>query len=171
MTGVSTSRRSRRVAMIVVHSNPLIEPGVGDAGGMTVYVREVARSLAAHGAEVDIFTRRESEGPPVTELTTGVRVLQVDAGSPEVPKEDLPTYLPEFTARLKAVAEAEGTRYDVLHSHYWLSGRVAAKLSDRWGIPFVHTFHTLGRVKNGRLRRGEQPESRGRLPRPTSWIP
>lgn len=149
--------------MVVVHSNPLIEPGVGDAGGMTVYVREVARSLAARGAEVDVFTRRDSEGLPITELTEGVRVIQVDAGSPDLPKEDLPTYLPEFTARLMAMAGADGARYDIIHSHYWLSGRVAAKLSDRWGIPFVHTFHTLGRVKNGRLRLGEQPESRGRL--------
>ena len=154
----------RRVAMLVVHSNPLAEPGAGDAGGMTVYVRQVASSLASRGIEVDIFTRRDSaEAPAESILRPGVRVLLVDAGAPDLSKEELPAHLPEFTANLLSLVHRLGVRYDVVHSHYWLSGRVASIVSSRWGVPFVHTFHTLGREKNRVLRQGDQPEPEGRL--------
>jgi D-inositol-3-phosphate glycosyltransferase len=149
--------------MLTVHANPLAEPGAGDAGGMTVYVREVAGALAARGVEVDIFCRRD--GTPTRAHPwprAGVRVLPVDAGDPSLRKEEIPAHLPEFAANLAAQAEAAGRGYDLVHSHYWLSGRVAAVLARRWGVPFVHTFHTLGRVKNQRLRDGDvlEPEIR-----------
>ena len=156
-------RGLHRVAMLVVHSNPVAEPGVGDAGGMTVYVRQMARTLAARGLEVDIYTRRDDKvSPSECHLYPGVVVRQVAAGDPGLSKEEIPAYLPEFTANLVCEVERLGLHYDLIHSHYWLSGRVASILSTRWGIPFVHTFHTLGRVKNEGRAQGEpvEPESR-----------
>lgn len=150
--------------MLVVHSNPLAEPGEGDAGGMTVYVRQMAYSLAQRGIEVDIFTRRDSAAAPAdATLRPGVRVIQVDAGPPGLSKEQIPAYLPEFSANLLRVVEASGLTYDVVHSHYWLSGRVAAIVSARWRVPFVHTFHTLGREKNRAKRPGDLMEPEFRL--------
>lgn len=161
---LKVSRPVSRVAMLVVHSNPLAEPGAGDAGGMTVYVRQVASSLAARGIEVDIFTRRDSlDAPTVSVMKPGVRVFQIEAGQPDLSKEDIPAHLPEFTANLIRAVEGRGDVYDVIHSHYWLSGRVASKLAERWSIPFVHTFHTLGREKNRARRPGELAEPEGRL--------
>lgn len=150
--------------MLVVHSNPLAEPGSGDAGGMTVYVRQMAASLAQRGIKVDIFTRRDDAATP-TEMTLrpDVRVIQVVAGSPELSKEQIPAYLPEFSANLLKMVEDSGVTYDVVHSHYWLSGKVAAIVSARWKVPFVHTFHTLGREKNRARRPGDSPEPEFRL--------
>ena len=150
--------------MLVVHSNPLAEPGAGDAGGMTVYVRQMAKSLASRGIEVDVFTRRDSlHTPREAQLTDGSRVVQIPAGDVSLGKQDLPAHLPEFYCNLSRTVEASGIDYDVIHSHYWLSGRVAAKLSKTWGVPFIHTFHTLGRVKNESLAPGDIPEPEGRL--------
>lgn len=149
--------------MPVVHSNPLAEPGAGDAGGMTVYVREVARSLAAMGVAVDIYTRRSEAGDEVAMLSPGVRVIQVEGGPLDLSKEDLPAFIPQFTSNLAEYVELEGLSYDMIHSHYWLSGKVAARLKERWNVPFVHTFHTLGRVKNEALRTGDLPEPPMRL--------
>lgn len=157
-------RPVRRVAMLVVHSNPLAEPGSGDAGGMTVYVRQMAYSLALRGIEVDIFTRRSSAGSPAeVTLRPGVRVIQVQAGAPDLSKEQIPAYLPEFSANLLKLVESSGISYDVVHSHYWLSGKVAAIVSARWEVPFVHTFHTLGREKNRARRPGDLMEPEFRL--------
>lgn len=150
--------------MLVVHSNPLAEPGEGDAGGMTIYVRKVASGLAQRGIEVDIFTRRDSDdAPSEAMLQPGVRVILVDAGAPGIAKEQVAAHLPEFTSRLLELAAASGLKYDVVHSHYWLSGRVASIVSARWSVPFVHTFHTLGREKNRVMRPGDRPEPEGRL--------
>jgi len=150
--------------MPVVHSNPLAPPGAGDAGGMTVYIRQIARGLAARGIEVDIFTRRDSEDTPeVAVLSPGVRAIQIWSGDPGLAKEDLPAVLPAFTSNLLKWVEEVGVSYEVIHSHYWLSGRVAAILKDRWNQPFVHTFHTLGKVKNGARRPGDELEPDSRL--------
>lgn len=157
-------RPIHRVAMPVVHSNPLAPPGAGDAGGMTVYVRQIARGLAARGIEVDIFTRRDSpDAPEVASLGPGVRAIQVPSGDPRLAKEDLPAVLPAFTCNLLKWVEDAGVSYEIIHSHYWLSGRVAAFLKDRWNQPFVHTFHTLGKVKNGARRPGDEMEPDSRL--------
>lgn len=150
--------------MLVVHSNPLAEPGEGDAGGMTVYVRQMANSLAQRGIAVDIFTRRDSGATPdQVQLRPGVRVIQVPAGDPSLPKERLPAHLPEFTANLLAIVRRLNVEYDIVHSHYWLSGKVASIVSRRWGVPFVHTFHTLGLEKNRSRAPGDRPEPEGRL--------
>ncbi len=150
--------------MLVVHSNPTAEPGVGDAGGMTVYVREIARTLAVFGLEVDIYSRRDATAVSEEEfLYPGVRVSSIRAGEESLSKGELPAHLPEFTANVATLVERLGRSYDVIHSHYWLSGRVASILASRWRIPFIHTFHTLGRVKNERLRSEDVAEPEARL--------
>jgi len=154
----------RRVAVLSVHSSPLASPGVGDSGGMNVYIRALARELAARGVESDLYTRAASpDDPPVVEIEPGVRLLHLEAGPLEaVPKQVLPRFLCAFLCSLLRVGEAYGP-YDVLHSHYWLSGWVARLARERWGAPVVHSFHTLGRVKNATLANGDQPEPPTRL--------
>ena len=155
----------RRVATISVHTSPLDQPGTGDAGGMNVYVVEVARRLAAHGTEVEIFTRATSgDLPPTVELMSGVTVRHIAAGPFEgLHKEDLPSQLCAFTSGvLRAEAARDPGYYDLVHSHYWLSGHVGWLAKERWGVPLVHTAHTLAKVKNAWLADGDRPEPAGR---------
>jgi D-inositol-3-phosphate glycosyltransferase len=156
----------RRIATISVHTSPLEQPGTGDAGGLNVYVVEVAKRLAERGVEVDIFTRAVSrEVPPVAELAPGVLVRHVVAGPFEdLDKADLPGQLCHFTFEvLRAEAAYAPGRYDVVHGHYWLSGQVGAVAKERWGVPFVQSMHTLGRVKNATLAAGDAAEPDVRL--------
>ncbi len=154
----------RRVAVLSVHSSPLAPPGVGDSGGMNVYVRAVARELTRHGVASDLYTRAASpDDPPVVELEPGVRLMHLQAGPLEpVPKQVLPRFLCAFLCSLVRSGERYGP-YDVLHSHYWLSGWVARLARERWDAPVVHSFHTLGRVKNATLAEGDRPEPPSRL--------
>src|SRR6266480_2690115 len=159
-------RVPRRIATISVHTSPLEQPGTGDAGGLNVYVVEVAKRLAARGVEVDIFTRAVSrEAPPVAELAPGVFVRHVAAGPFEdLDKADLPGQLCHFTFEvLRAEAAYAPGRYDVVHGHYWLSGQVGAVAKERWGVPLVQSMHTLGRVKNAALATGDAAEPERRL--------
>jgi len=156
----------RRIATVSVHTSPLDQPGTGDAGGMNVYIVEVSRRLAAAGIEVEIFTRATSSDlPPVAELTPGVLVRHVHAGPFEgLAKEELPAQLCAFTSGvLRAEAAQEPGWYDLVHSHYWLSGQVGWLAKDRWGVPLVHSAHTLARVKNASLAEGDRPEPRARV--------
>ncbi|HEY7007564.1 MAG TPA: D-inositol-3-phosphate glycosyltransferase [Jatrophihabitantaceae bacterium] len=158
--------RIRRVAMLSVHTSPLDPPGGGDAGGMNVYIVETARRMAERGTEVEIFTRAtNSEQPHIVELAPGVLVRHVTAGPFEgLAKDDLPAQLCAFTAGvLRAEAFHEPGWYDVVHSHYWLSGQVGWLVRDRWGVPLVHSAHTLARVKNTLLAEGDRPEPRARV--------
>ncbi|HET6751705.1 MAG TPA: D-inositol-3-phosphate glycosyltransferase [Actinomycetes bacterium] len=154
----------RRVAVLSVHSSPLAPPGVGDSGGMNVAVRALAGELADAGVESDLYTRATSpDDPPVLELRPGVRLLHLPAGPLEpVPKQTLPRYLCAFLCSLLRAAERYGP-YDVIHSHYWVSGWVARLARERWDSPMVHSFHTLGRVKNLSLADGDRPEPPARL--------
>jgi D-inositol-3-phosphate glycosyltransferase len=155
----------RRVAMISVHTSPLEQPGTGDAGGLNVYVAATATQLAARGIEVDIFTRRTTGDTPVEgELVPGVRVRHVTAGPYEgLSKEDLPGQLCAFSAGImQAGLSVPEDHYDVVHSHYWLSGQVGWLAADRWRVALVHTMHTMARVKNLHLAEGDTPEPRGR---------
>ncbi len=155
----------RRVAMVTVHTSPLAQPGEGDAGGMNVYVLEVSRQLARRGIEVDLFTRTTSATQPaVVEVEPGVVVRHVPAGPYEgLSKEDLPGQLCAFAAgMMRVAAHAPPGYYDLVHSHYWLSGQVGWLAADRWGVPLVHTMHTMARVKNLHLADGDEPEPRGR---------
>jgi D-inositol-3-phosphate glycosyltransferase len=156
----------RRVAVLSVHTSPLDQPGTGDAGGMNVYVTEVARRLAERGVEVDVFTRAAAAGLPAqVEMHPGVTVRHVTAGPYEgLSKEDLPGQLCAVTS---GVLRAEAMRpegwYDVVHSHYWLSGQVGWLAAERWGVPLVHAMHTMARVKNLTLAEGDCPEPEGRV--------
>ncbi|HEX6445662.1 MAG TPA: D-inositol-3-phosphate glycosyltransferase [Streptosporangiales bacterium] len=152
--------------MLTVHTSPLDAPGDGDAGGMNVYVVEVARRLAAAGTEVEVFTRAtSSELPPVVEMAPGVTVRHVLAGPYEgLAKEDLPGQLCAFTVGvLRAEARRDPGHYDLVHSHYWLSGQVGWVAKERWGVPLVHTMHTLAKVKNLALAEGDRPEPAARV--------
>jgi len=155
------SRLPRRVCVLSVHTSPLEQAGTGDAGGMNVYVVETATRMARRGVAVEIFTRAtSSEQPPVAALAPGVLVRHVAAGPFEgLGKNDLPSQLCAFTAGvLRAEARHEPGYYDVVHSHYWLSGQVGWLARDRWGVPLVHSAHTLARVKNAALAEGDEPE-------------
>jgi D-inositol-3-phosphate glycosyltransferase len=154
-------RRPRRVCLLSVHTSPLEQPGTGDAGGMNVYIVETATRMAQRGVDVEIFTRAtSSEQPPVADLAPGVLVRHVAAGPFEgLGKNDLPSQLCAFTAGvLRTEARHEPGYYDVVHSHYWLSGQVGWLARDRWGVPLVHSAHTLARVKNAALATGDPPE-------------
>jgi D-inositol-3-phosphate glycosyltransferase len=158
--------RPRRVATLSVHTSPLDQPGTGDAGGMNVYVLETARRLAELGVAVDVFTRATSSTlPPVVEAAPGVLVRHVVAGPYEgLDKADLPAQLCPFTAEvLRVEAQHEQGWYDLVHSHYWLSGQVGRVARSRWGVPLVHSAHTLAKVKNASLADGDAPEPLGRL--------
>lgn len=155
----------RRLATISVHTSPLDPPGTGDAGGMNVYIVEVSKRLAALGVEVDIFTRETSSDlPPVVELAPGVHVRHVTAGPLEgLAKSDLPAQLCAFTAGvLRTEAMYEPGHYDLVHSHYWLSGQVGWLAKERWGVPLVHSMHTMAKVKNAFLADGDAPEPAAR---------
>lgn len=156
----------RRVAMISLHTSPLDQPGTGDAGGMNVYVTELARRLAQQGIEVDIFTRATSSAlPPVVAPYDGVSVRHIHAGPYEgLTKAELPGQLCVFAREvLRAEAAHPVGYYGALHSHYWLSGQVGALARDRWGVPLVHTMHTMAKVKNAALAAGDIPEPAARV--------
>ncbi len=155
-----------RVATVSVHTSPLDQPGAGDAGGMNVFIVEVSKRLAAQGIEVDIFTRTTSSDlAPVEVLAPGVNVRHITAGPFEgLAKNDLPAQLCAFTsAVLRAEAQQEPGHYDVIHSHYWLSGQVGWLARDRWGVPLIHSAHTLAKVKNALLAEGDSPEPLSRV--------
>jgi D-inositol-3-phosphate glycosyltransferase len=155
-----------RLAMVSLHTSPLDQPGTGDAGGMNVYVVELARRLAERGIEVDVFTRATSSAlPPVVSLADGVHVRHIHAGPFEgLTKHELPAQLCVFAREvLRAEAAQPLGHYDAVHSHYWLSGQVGALARDRWGVPLVHTMHTMAKVKNAALAAGDTPEPAARV--------
>lgn len=159
-------RSPRRVAMLSVHTSPLDQPGTGDAGGMNVYIVELSRQLAATGIEVEIFTRATSRGlDAVVELAPGVLVRRVIAGPLEgLTKAELPAQLCTFAREvLRTEATYEPGYYDIIHSHYWLSGQVGALARDRWGVPLVHSMHTMAKVKNLLLAEGDTAEPAARI--------
>jgi D-inositol-3-phosphate glycosyltransferase len=159
-------RRPRRVAMLSVHTSPLHQPGTGDAGGMNVYIVELAKQLAAHGTQVEIFTRATAAAlPPTVELAPGVLVRHIDAGPYEgLAKEELPAQLCAFThGVMQAWAGHRPGYYDLVHSHYWLSGHVGWLAAQRWGVPLVNAMHTMAKVKNAALAKGDTPEPPARV--------
>jgi D-inositol-3-phosphate glycosyltransferase len=152
--------------MISLHTSPLDQPGTGDAGGMNVYVIELSRRLAQQGIEVDIFTRATSSAlPAVVEAAEGVLVHNLHAGPFEgLTKIELPGQMCVFARQvLRAEAAQPLGHYDAVHSHYWLSGQVGALARDRWGVPLVHSMHTMAKVKNDALAAGDTPEPTARI--------
>jgi D-inositol-3-phosphate glycosyltransferase len=142
------------IAMISMHTCPLACPqallGGRETGGMNVYVRELSRELGKRGHRVDVFTRFQDEDTPQVEVFgENVRVVHLDAGPrASYDKNKLPLHVDEFVEQIEEYARQEGITYDVVHSHYWVSGLVAHELKKRWGVPFVQMFHTLGELKN-----------------------
>lgn len=158
---LNKSKRLERIAILSVHTSPLHQPGTGDSGGMNVYIAETAKRIAQRGIEVEIFTRATSaKDDDCVELAPGVLVKNIAAGPFEgLRKEDLPSQLCAVTAGvLRAEAAKREGFYDLLHSHYWLSGQVGWIAQERWGVPLVHTMHTMARVKNLNLAEGDTPE-------------
>lgn len=153
----------RRLALLAVHTSPLDQPGSGDGGGLNVYVLEVARRFAARGVEVDIFTRAtDADTPPATQVAEGLTVHRIAAGpKAPLPKERLPSHLCEF--HLNLLRHPTAGTHDVVHAHYWLSGWVGRRVAERWGVPLVQTFHTIGAVKNETRAPGQRPEAALRL--------
>jgi D-inositol-3-phosphate glycosyltransferase len=147
----------RRVAMITMHTSPLATPGLGDAGGLNVYVAELARRLGERGLKVDVYTRRDTpDVPDIVEVHEHTRVIHLTAGPAEyVAKEALPSLTDEFSAEL----ESHLDQHDLIHSHYWLSGQVGLQVKRSQRIPLVHTMHTMARVKNSNLSRDQPVES------------
>lgn len=141
---------SLSVIMLSIHTSPLDSPGrTKDAGGMNVYMRQLALELGSRNITVDIFTRRTNETiPQIVHLTRHVRVIHIDAGPrTAISKHDLYPSIPAFTQQIVAFAAREGCAYDIIHSHYWLSGVAAMQLAWRWHIPHITMFHTLARLK------------------------
>ena len=146
-----------RIATVMVHTSPLDQPGIGDAGGMNIYVVESAQRMAAMGVSVDIFTRRtDPAAPEIVEISPGVRVRHFDCGHGTLTKEQLPIHISGLSQEFSRIMRTEN--YDVIHSHYWLSGKVAMPAAKELDIPLVHTMHTMARVKNLNLAEGESPE-------------
>ncbi len=142
-----------KIAVISVHTSPLARPGTRDSGGLNVYVRELSREMAKRGHTMDIFTRRTDPATPeVTRIDEGTRVIQVAAGPLDADKAAQRRYLETFRKGAMAFAERQGwgggPHYDLVHSHYWMSGWVGQTLADCWSAPHVVMFHTLAEAKN-----------------------
>ena len=155
-----------RIATVSLHTSPLDQPGTGDAGGLNVYVVEVARRLAERGVAVDVFTRATGPAlPPVVELAPGVNVRHVPAGPyGRLDKNTLAEHLCSFIfGMMRAEAQAEPGHYDLVHGHYWLSGKAGIVAARRWGVPMVQSMHTMARVKNAALAEGDTPEPEDRV--------
>ena len=145
--------------MLSYHTCPLATLGGKDTGGMNVYVRDLTRQLGAIGVHVDVFTRSQNEHVPhvLHDLGYGNRVVHVPAG-PEIPlpRQDLVRYLGEYVRRISEFSTHKGIHYDLIHSHYWMSGVAARELKQLWDIPIIHMFHTLGAMKQ-RVARPTEP--------------
>ncbi|MEE8518482.1 MAG: glycosyltransferase, partial [Dehalococcoidia bacterium] len=149
----------RRIAMVSVHGCPMVTPGMRSAGGMNVYLRKIAPLLADSGICVDLFTRiHHAGGPEVFEFGPNTRVIHLPAGPAELVKTEVLPYLPGYGERLSSFVEDEGLGYDLVHSHYWLSGRAGQRLAGELGVPHVLNFHTVAEIKERASAELELPE-------------
>ena len=149
----------------MLHTSPLEQAGIGDAGGMNVYVVESAKRIAASGVSVDIYTRANKSGlPEIVEIADGVTVRHLEAGPYDgITKDELPSQICALMSSfMHQEARLPAHYYDVIHSHYWISGQLGWLISERLGIPLVHTMHTMAKVKNLSLAEGEKPEPQTR---------
>ncbi|MCI0856866.1 MAG: glycosyltransferase, partial [Chloroflexi bacterium] len=157
-----------RVAIISYHTSPLASLGGAETGGLNVYVRELAAELAERGHTVDVFTRRtDADSPttlPISEAGSSsplARVVQITAGPPRYEEKALlPAYVDDFAEGVANFVAEEGVSYDIIHSHYWLSGLASEKLKARWRVPHIAMFHTLGEVKARSRVSEREPEPR-----------
>lgn len=155
-----------KIAMLSVHTCPLAMLGGKETGGMNVYVRDLSRELGRQGFLVDVFTRTQKpDVPPVSQkLGPNCRVIHIKAGpQAHCDRNMVFDFLPEFVEGVQRFVERDGVNYDVIHSHYWLSGWAAGKLKKTWHVPIIHMFHTLGALKNRVARSQAERESERRL--------
>lgn len=151
----------KRVAYLSMHTTPLAQPGIGDAGGMNVYIDRLARTMAGRGIEIEVFTRRADPAQPEDVVVAeNYKVVHITAG----PEEPLPTArladgVQEFALGVAKWTGANRAEYDVVHSHYWLSGWAGVIVKQQLGVGLAHSFHTLGRIKDARRADGQPPES------------
>jgi len=152
-----------RIAAISAHSCPLGRLGAKDTGGMNVYIRQISRELGQRGVQVDVFTNCHDTNvdTQLTEQERNIRVIHLRAGNPvNTPKQELYRYLPQFTSRVYQFQQKHDLHYDLIHSHYWLSGWVADQLKQKWSVPHLACFHTLGEIKNQTGRGEREPQLR-----------
>ena len=140
-------RPAQRLAVLSMHTSPLVQPGTGDGGGMNVYVRELVGALAQAGLGCQVYTRRwRDDLPDVVDVEPGFRVVHVDAGDPDLPKEELLGAVDRFTDGV--LRHLERHPVDAVHANYWLSGIAGHTVKHALDLPLVSTFHTLGAVKS-----------------------
>ena len=145
-----------RLALLSFHGCPVARLGEKDTGGMNVYVMQLAKEFGRRGHQVDVFTRcHDPLDPQIVELGEGARVVHLKAGPYDTTKQDLHQFIPEFLNALESFRSDRDIEYDLIHSHYWLSGRVGIAQSQKWNVPHLATFHTLAKTKL-RARAGEQ---------------
>ncbi len=154
--------RQLRIAMLSVHASPLGPLGTSDTGGMSVYIRELAYELGRSGHRVDIFTRKagRTDEYEETSLCDRVRLVGIDAGDRGAEKNRLYQHLPAFYSSLQYFVKRCKLRYDLIHSHYWLSGKVGGWASRRWGVPHMIMFHTSGMAKRQSCHKENEPSVR-----------
>jgi D-inositol-3-phosphate glycosyltransferase len=146
----------KKVALVMVHTSPLEQAGIGDAGGMNIYVIESAKRMADMGFDVDIYTRKISaDQADVIDYAPGIQILHLSIPL-GTKKEEIPSLIPALSVEFKEKIKDRG--YQIIHSHYWISGKVAMAAAKEFNIPLVHTMHTMARVKNVALAEGENPE-------------
>ena len=144
-----------RLALMSLHTCPLAAPGEGKAGGMNVYLKELSQRIGAMGVRVDMFTRKHhGHDMEVIDLDDNVRLVHLDGGPPDIPMSSFFNHLPSFLENIGRFQQTDGQKYDLVHSHYWMSGWVGARAAQRWNVPHVVTFHTLMEIK-ARARVGE----------------
>ncbi len=153
------------VAYIAMHTSPLTQPGTGNAGGMNVYLDRLSRTMSSRDVDVTIFTRRANfDMPLVTEVIPRYRVVQIEAGPVgQIPISDMKPFAAEFAVGVERWIRSRRRDYDLVHSHYWLSGRCGVRLKDSLGLPLANSFHTLGKVKDATRHPDEAPSSQDRL--------
>ena len=151
-----------RIAMLSVHSCPVGQLGTKDTGGMSVYIRELARELGKLGHKVDLFTRvHDPHDPLIESLARNVRLIHFKVGGDEsINKLDLYPLLPDFVSSLDEFRKRHRIKYDLIFSHYWLSGIVGQEIGKRWNVPNIMMFHTLGAIKNSLGVGYEEPDLR-----------
>ena len=160
---ISDRSARRRIAVVSMHTSPTASLGQDGNGGLNVYVREVCSAFSDRGIATDIFTRRQSPDDPAIEFLAPLsRVIYLTAGR-SLDKYALYSEVPGFAAGIRSFAESEQLQYDLLYSHYWLSGEVACLLRPEMGAGWAHTAHTLGLVKNRTLASGARPEPAQRI--------
>lgn len=144
------------VAVITVHGCPMRQAGSKDSGGMNIYILEMAKRLAARGVQVDVFTRHHDPlDPQVVTLAPGARLIHLPAGPPSLDKTGVYELLPQFASQMRRFVIENRLQYDLVSTHYWLSGLVGMRLAAEWGVPHTTSFHTMAEMK----RRGRPEES------------